>query len=139
MTRMTDLRGKSRGGAPGAAKPVLIGTGVAAGITLLLVGAVSLVLLLIRSITQSSVLPLALVAAGAGCLLGGFVCGRLERRRGTVYGALVGLAVFVIITLIGVCFTKPVFGTETAVKFVVLVLCGSFGGYTGSRRRRPCR
>lgn len=139
MTRLTDLRGKGNGTPQGSVKPVLIGTAVAAGITLLLTGAISLVLLLIKSITQSSVLPLALAAAGAGCLAGGYICAKLTRRRGTVYGALVGLAVFVIITLAGLCFTNPVFGTETAVKFVVLIMCGAFGGYTGSRRRPRCR
>ena len=71
----------------------------------------------------------------------------MTRDRGMMYGALVGLAVYIVITLVGLCFSQPVFGTENAVKLIVLVMCGCFGGYAGSRRgsvsggckRRKCR
>ena len=117
----------------GAVRPVLIGAGAALACMLLIMAAVSLVTLMIRKVTTSSILPIALTAAGIGCLAGGFLCARLTKRGGVLHGALVGLAVFIVIWLAGLFFTRPVFGTENAVKLVVLVMCGCFGGYIGSR------
>ena len=132
---MTDPRCRKKSAVPGGAGPVLIGAGAAIACMLLIMAAVSLVSVIVRSVTHSSVLPLALAAAGVGCALGGIVCARLERKNGMLYGALVGLAVFAVIWLVGLCFTQPVFGTENAVKLIVLVMCGCFGGYAGSRRK----
>ena len=148
---MTDQRCRKKPSASGGAKPVLIGAGTAVACMLLIMAAVSLVTLLIKSVTHSSVLPLALAAAGIGCAVGGIVCARIvcarivcgriacargicagKRRAGMLYGALVGLAVFIVIWLAGLCFSSPVFGTENAVKLIVLVMCGCFGGYAGS-------
>lgn len=132
---MNGQRCRKKDSAQGAVKPVLIGAGAAVACMLIIIAAVSLVTVIIRNVTHSSVLPLALAAAGVGCAIGGLICARMVRKDYMLYGALIGLAVFVVIWLVGLCFTKPVFGTENAVKLIVLIMCGCFGGYAGGRSK----
>lgn len=132
---MTGSRGKRTGGAVwSAARPVVVGTGAAIAVALALMAATSLVMVVLRSVTHSALFPLALLAAGVGCFAGAYVCACIKGSRGLPFGAVVGLVMYALILLAGLIFTEPVFGSENAVKLVVLVMCGCFGGYLGGKR-----
>lgn len=60
-------------------------------------------LLTAQDIPQTAVRPMALIAAVAGALIGGFVCARIAGRRGWLMGALTGLCLFLLLLLTGGC------------------------------------
>ena len=92
------------------ASPTLAGFAAAALATALLCGVFSLVFFLLNKIVYSAVLPLALLSAAAGAFIGGLVCARITCCRGLIYGAVVGLLLFALLTVIGLLCDGDPFG-----------------------------
>ena len=113
----------------------------------LLVGAVLCVVLLLvcslilatQDIPQAAVTPLALVAAAAGALCGGFVAARIANENGWLLGAICGCLLYVLIALAGLIFLQGVQGEAVLLKLAVLVACGAVGGILGVNLRRRHR
>jgi len=116
-------------------RPVGVGLLAAVATMVIIIAAFSLFFVIIESIAQSAIVPMSLLAAGLGCFIGSFICTSFTRCRGVLFGAVIGFAVFVIIWLIGLL-GGEFFGSRTVIKFVLLLLCGCFGGYLGCNSKR---
>ncbi len=116
-------------------KPLVVGLMAAFAVTLLLMAGVSLVFSILESISDSAILPLALMVAGVGCFIGSYICAAIMGSRGLICGAIIGTMMFTVIWVISVLCSKPVFGTENIVKIALLVMTGCGGGWLGGQRR----
>ncbi len=123
----------------GVTRPAIAGLMLSCGVTAGLIAAFSLVFVLLESIVDSAVVPLALISAALGCFAGAFLCACMVRQRGIVFGAAIGLLMFLLICVIGLMDSDGIFGTETIVKLVMLLLAGCVGGWLGSGYRRNRR
>ncbi len=134
----TKHKGKNYG-VWGMARPAAVGLLMSCAVTAGIIAACSLVFVLLKSIAESAIVPLALISAAVGCFAGAFLCASMIKRFGILFGAGIGLVMFLIICAIGVLGAKPIFGTETAVKLLLLLLAGGGGGYLGCGCRRNKR
>ena len=126
----------NKGRQPAAAvlKPAAAGLLVSFAVTMLLIAVFSMVFVIVKSIAESAVVPLALISAAVGCFVGAMICVTLTRCGGVAYGAAIGLVMFAAIWIIGAFGEDAVFGTETMIKFVLLTAGGIAGGCAGRRR-----
>lgn len=127
-------RNKGRQSADTAVRPAALGLLVSFAVTMLLIAIFSLLFVIVKSIAESAIVPLALISATAGCFVGALVCVSLTRCGGVVYGAVIGLIMFIAIWLIGAFSSTALFGTETIIKFVLLLAGGIAGGCCGRGR-----
>ena len=123
----------------GMARPTIAGLLLSCGVTAGLIAAFSLVFVLLESIADSAVVPLALISAAIGCFAGAFLCAGMVHQRGMIFGAVIGLLMFILICLIGLMGSDGLFGTETVIKLLMLLISGCIGGYLGSGYRRNRR
>lgn len=79
----------------------------------------------------SIVTPVALAAAAIGAFASGFVAARLSRERGLLYGAGVGLLLFLLITVVGMVTSQELRGTMMLLKAALTIGLGAFGGVLG--------
>ena len=111
-------------------RPLGVGTGVG-----ILVCAV--VLLIAAAIMTTGILPLgavtpvALAAAAISAFVGGFVAARFSRERGLLYGAAVGLLLFLLITGVGIAVLQELRGAMMLLKAVLTIGVGALGGILG--------
>ncbi len=113
-------------------RPAMAGLLVSCAVTAGLIAAFSLLFVLLESIAQSAVVPLALLSAGLGCFAGAFICAVMVRRGGLIFGLAIGAMMFLGIFLVGLAGKDGLFGSETVIKLVLLLVCGGAGGYLGS-------
>ena len=70
----------------------------------------------------------------AGSLFGGFVCGKFRRLKGLAEGALCGLIMYIIISIVILC----IFGEFMGIKKLLLIMAFSAaGGVIGVNSKRP--
>ena len=86
-------------------------------------------------VPQLAVMPLALSAGCGGCLFGGGVAGFLSRERGWLCGLLTGLALFVIVWVVGSMLALPTAWSHQLLKAVLFAVCGLVGGVVGVNLR----
>jgi len=116
-----------------------------------LAGAVVCVILLVlfafvlsaQNIPQALVSPMATVAVSIGGLASGYICAKMMRENGLVYGLLCGglLAVLLLLGSFGI--GDNGLGVPALFKIIFILLCGMLGGVLGvntrKRRRVPKR
>ncbi len=111
-------------------RPLGVGTGIG-------VVACTVILLIAAAIMTTGVLPtsaitpVALAAATIGSFFGGFAAARASRERGLLYGAGVGLLLFLLITIVGIAVLQELRGTMTLLKAALTIGCGALGGVLG--------
>lgn len=74
-----------------------------------------------------------LMALGGGCLLSGYICGRIKRRSGLKLGLRCGLILFSVIGLAAAA-SGNVNGSAIAEKLITTVITGCTGGVLGVNR-----
>ena len=78
-----------------------------------------------------AVTPVALAAAAISAFVGGFVAARFSRERGLLYGAAVGLLLFLLITGVGIAVLQELRGAMMLLKAVLTIGVGALGGILG--------
>ena len=116
-------------------RPVLVGVAVG------LIGCIGLLMLMalvVQSVDvpRAAILPLAIAAAALGAFAAGLTAAAVARQKGLLLGAVCGLVLFLLILLAGVAQYAGVSGGNAAIKFAVLLLCGSIGGVLGVNLRK---
>lgn len=76
-----------------------------------------------------------LAILGAGTLVGGIVSSRITKSAGLITGLITGFAVFLIITVIGLCRTSDTVTYLTFVRLAVTVVLGGIGGIIGVNKQ----
>lgn len=116
-------------------RPTAVGLVLACAVTAGIIAVFSLVFVMLRSIAESAIIPLALISAALGCFAGAFLCSSMTGRHGMILGAVIGAMMFLVIWIIGAVCSDALFGTETAIKLLMLLVSGCGGGYLGAGRK----
>lgn len=119
-------------------KPVLLS--VAAG-TVACIAALLLFSLIMssRNIPQGLVSPMATFAISVGGLVGGYVCAKLMRERGLLWGLICGVVLCFVLLLSSLGISDSGFGVSALFKVVFILLCSMLGGVLGVNTRRKRR
>lgn len=116
------------------ATTILRPLGVGLGIGVIVCAVILLIAAAIMTtgiLPASAVTPVALAAAAIGAFVGGFVAARLSRERGLLYGAGVGLLLFLLITIVGIVASQEFRGTMMLIKAALTIGFGALGGVLG--------
>lgn len=126
-------------GSEGNFKPVLVSVGVGVVVCILILLALS-ALLVVRSIPQSMISPMAIFAISVGGFSAGFCCARITRSRGLALGAVCGTILSLLVLLASFSLKDNAFGVLAILKIVFIMLSSMLGGVMGvnarSRRKR---
>ena len=87
-------------------------------------------LMVSREISGSAAAPLATAAAGAGSFFSGWFAAFCKREHGLVRGALQGLMLAALLFILALP-TGIVLENVILLRFAVMILCGSVGGFCG--------
>ena len=79
----------------------------------------------------SAVTPVALATVTIGAFAGGFAAARVSRERGLLYGAGVGLLLFLLVTIVGMMTSQELRGTVMLLKAALTICFGALGGVLG--------
>lgn len=75
----------------------------------------------------------ALFSLGAGCMLSGFLCGRIKRRRGLKNGFICAV-ILLSVCMLGALIFGTVSGADAIAKTLTAVITGCTGGVLGVNR-----
>ncbi len=79
---------------------------------------------------------LATAALGIGGYFGGYMCARKRHKNGMLMGVLCGVAIFMVVLIIGTVFAKAALGISSAGKLFLTMLCGAVGGIVGVNTKK---
>lgn len=119
-----------------ALKAVVIGASAGALLLVLFLLVISGILVAAKSLPQNLLSPIVLVACGLSSFFAGYVCVRIARMRGMLYGILTGLLLFTVVFVEGVIAVNEPLSFEALVKGLLMTLCGAVGGIIGVNKRR---
>lgn len=88
---------------------------------------------------QSGIAPVAIAASVAGCFGAGFICCRMTKGGGLMYGLICGLVIFLLCLLCEVSFLGGELGMLAVYKLIVCVTSAMIGGVLGVNKRRKIR
>ena len=111
-------------------RPIGVGTGIGVIVcAVILVAAAAIMTTGVFPATAET--PVALATALIGAFIGGFVAARLSRERGLLYGAGVGLLLFLLITCVGIAVLEELRGNMMLLKALLTIGGGALGGVLG--------
>ncbi len=105
-----------------------IGVGVIVCAVILLIAAA---IMTTGILPAAAVTPVALAAAAIGAFVGGFAAARSSHERGLLYGAGVGLLLFLLVTVVGMVTSQELRGTMMLLKAALTIGFGALGGVLG--------
>ncbi len=105
-----------------------LGIGVMACVVILLIAAA---VMTTGILPASAVTPIALAAVAIGAFASGFATARLSHERGLLYGAGVGLLLFLLITVAGMLSSQELRGSMMLLKAALTIGFGALGGVLG--------
>ncbi len=91
-------------------------------------------ILTLRDFEPSTAIPLSNVCLAIGSAVGGYVCALTHRTKGLIMGALVGLIMFLIITVIALIANGISLTINTPIRFAVMTMLSAAGGVVGVNR-----
>ena len=116
-------------------RPVIIGAVVGALCCTLLL-AVMAAIVASQDIPKAAITPMAIVAAAAGAVFGGFAAARIAKEKGLLIGGACGLLLFILVALAGFAFLKEIRGAYILVKLAVMLVLSALGGVIGVNLRK---
>ena len=116
-------------------RPLLWGVGVGTliGTVLLLIAAA---VMATGILPPSAVTPVAMAVIAIMAFAGGFTSAVISRERGLLYGAAVGLALFLLVTVIGLSVLQQLHGGTMLLKAALTIGGGALGGILGVNAKR---
>jgi putative membrane protein (TIGR04086 family) len=90
----------------------------------------------VKDMPSSIILPFACISVSVGAFCGGFVASRLYRSHGLIVGAVTGLVFYLILYLIGIMMRQAGLNTSMLLKLILSTVFGALGGVTGVNFRR---
>lgn len=76
-----------------------------------------------------------LATLGAGTLVGGIISSRITKSAGLITGLITGFAVFLLVTLIGLCKSSDTITYLTFIRLAITVVLGGIGGIIGVNKK----
>lgn len=125
--------------ATAALRAILIGTVGGAAVCALLLFLAAAILQASGNLPQMLLQPLILSICGVSCFFSGFLCGKISRKRGLLFGAGCGLLLFLLCLIGGVVNTHEVVTVSALTRMAVMGLAGALGGLTAMHNRQNIR
>lgn len=119
-----------------ALRAIVIGASAGAILLCLLFMLLSGILVAAKTLPQNLLSPLVLFACGLSSFFAGYVCIRIARMRGMLYGILSGLLLFAVVFAVGIIAINEPISFEALVKGLLMSLCGAIGGIIGVNKRK---
>lgn len=117
------------------AKAVLFGILTSLLISIILMCGVSMFILTNGLLPSELTNIITISTLGAGTLLGGIVSSRITKSAGLITGVITGFAVFLLITIIGLCKSSDTITYLTFIRLAVTVVLGGIGGIIGVNKK----
>ncbi len=89
------------------------------------------VLLTQVDVPMSLLVPITMIIICSGVAVCAMVFAMLEKKRGLIYGALIGLCAFMLLWLISIINGSNMLTQLAAIKAFSVICCGALGGYIG--------
>ena len=109
-------------------KAILFGTAVGATICAGFLFLFAFLFVMVKSIPQFLIQVFAILCAAIGAFVSGYIAARIYRFRGLVYGAISGLFLFLLLTLVAFVVSRDRFTYLTLIRLLVMTLAGACGG-----------
>ncbi len=116
------------------AAKILRPLGIGVGVGILICAVILLIAAAVMTtgiLPMGAVTPVSLAAAAIGAFFGGFVAARLSRERGLLYGAGVGLVLFLLVSCLGIAVLQELRGMMMLLKAALMIGVGALGGILG--------
>ena len=94
------------------------------------------VLVLLKDMPAGALTPFAYISIAIGGIGGGFVVGRILRKKGVLFGAMVGFLYLLVLIICGMLFGHGQWNLSILFKFLTTILTGACGGIIGMTGRR---
>lgn len=109
-------------------KEILCGTFLGALVCTMILYIFAFCFVKMGSVPYSALSVVAVVSASIGALCGGFVCIKIRKKQGLLYGSICGTVLFLLITLASFISTRESFSFYSIVKLFFMSLFGAIGG-----------
>jgi putative membrane protein (TIGR04086 family) len=119
----------------GALRAIMIGAVTGAAICAALLGALALLFVSAGHIPQGMISPLIIALSVFSSFAAGFVCARISRKMGLIYGALSGLFLFALFLVSGLIASHEALSVTAGIRMIVMTLSGALGGAFGVSRK----
>lgn len=117
------------------AKAVLFGVLASLLISIILMCCVSVFILTNGLLPTQMTNIITLSSLGAGTFVGGIISSRITKSAGLITGLITGFAVFLIITIIGLCKSSDTITYLTFIRLAITVILGGIGGIIGVNKK----
>lgn len=117
------------------AKAVLFGVLASLLISIILMCCVSVFILTNGLLPTQMTNIITLSSLGAGTFVGGIVSSRITKSAGLITGLITGFALFLIITIIGLCKSSDTITYLTFIRLAITVILGGIGGIIGVNKK----
>lgn len=119
----------------GAFRAILIGAVTGAAVCAALLGAFALAFVSAGHIPQTLISPMVIALSVLSSFVAGFVCARISKKMGLVYGALTGLFLFALFLISGLIASHEPLSMAAGIRMIVMTLGGALGGVFGVSRK----
>lgn len=110
---------------------------------LLLCGALlticALIFVLIKSIPTQAVLAVSIAISALSAMFAGFLSAKLCHNKGLIMGLSSGLILFILVMISAFSTGGGVFTVSTAMRFILMMLGGAFGGVLAVNKRKKVK
>lgn len=117
------------------AKAVLFGVLSSLLISIILMCCVSVFILTNGLLPTQMTNIITLSSLGAGTFVGSIISSRITKSAGLITGLITGFAVFLIITIIGLCKSSDTITYLTFIRLAITVILGGIGGIIGVNKK----
>jgi putative membrane protein (TIGR04086 family) len=117
------------------AKAVIFGVLIAFTIAIIMICILSAVVMTSGLLPAELISIITVVFLAMGTFAGGFIAARIAKSGGLITGAITGLVVFLIVTIVGLTRSDDVFSLLTLIKFGATLVGGAIGGIIGVNKK----
>lgn len=101
--------------------------------------ACALVFMGAKSIPYQMIQQIVLVICGLGALLSGYLCVRISRKNGLLFGFLAALLLFLLMLLVSVAAIQEPLTQQSLLRGLLMVIAGAIGGVIGVNKKSKRR
>lgn len=119
-----------------ALKSILFGAAVGATICAGFLFLFAFLFVAVKSIPQYFIQAIAIFCAAVGAFVSGYISVKIYRSKGLIYGALAGVLLFFMLTVISFIVSRDKFTYITLIRFLAMIFSGAFGGVLAVNKKR---
>ena len=90
----------------------------------------------VKSIPQYMIQTIAIFCASVGAFVSGYISVKIYRSKGLIYGALAGILLFFMLTVVAFIISRDKFTYITLVRFFSMIFSGALGGVLAVNKKR---